>query len=307
MNYNIDNQTVIINGSGQSDEVVNILSEVVRNIVNRNLPDKYVSIKLHLKSGKFPVLNIGGNVSFDFRDHDIQKRYSMFKEIKHETIRTFKEFFPNSLIEINIDFSLEPSKFDDLVKDKKFVETGIVSAFYPYTNTELESIELANYIEEEVYLKGLSGKDFQIVSNDNQVIINQVFFRNNEEHLRKYKDIVEEYMNSNFDSNKNLIINPEFEALNNVRNNKFGSMVFHNESGTNGVGNDYYGFYSPQRPSNLNPSRGLNVYHPNIILYNEAFNRAKELYEESGSPIQVSLMGKMGNSIDDFEEIIKWL
>lgn len=305
--YNIENQYVIKHSKGSSSEMSNKIAEVANNVVQEEYPNIYSNLYSYIQSGKFPVVWIGGNLSFDFRKYKIEDRKKLNKKIKHAIVKEFKDVYPDLFIDLKFNISFEPSKFDFFVQNEKFTSCSSVSAFYPFSEREQLTDSIHDYINNHIISKGICGNDFKIIIDKSDIHINQIFFRDSEEDYNTYKNLIENFLETlilEYHKDHNIIINNERYILNNIRNNQFGSMIFHNNSSISGSGNDYYGFISPERPANNDKNRGLCRYHPNMVLFEKAKRRAMEEYEKTENPTVVTLTGFMGDDINSFQENI---
>lgn len=302
--YNIEKQHVMKYSDGSSKEMCNRIAKIANDVVQREYPNIYSNLYTYIQSGKFPTLWIGGNLSFDFRRYKIDDRKELNRKIKTKVVEEFKKTYSNLIIELKFNISFEPSKLDFLVQDGKFTETSSVTTFYPLTEREQLTESIHDYINSHVATKGICGKDFKTFIDENDIYINQIFFRNSDEDYNKYKELIEDYLEGldlEFHEDHNIIVNNEKHSLKNIRNNIFGSMIFHNESSYSGSGNDLYGFMSNERPSNYNLNKGLCRYHPNMVLFDKAKKLAFEEYEKNKIPNIVTLTGIIGNDVNSFK------
>ena len=116
-----------------------------------------------------------------------------------------------------------------------------------------------------------------------------------------YKKEIEDQL---YDYGK-VIFNPDFE-------NRFpyltlcGSSIECGDDGQVGRGNRYNNLITPCKPMTIEAYHGKNnKNHVGKIYQRLAFERAKEIYEQTGKYTEVILVSKIGKPITEYEEYIK--
>lgn len=295
----IDNQIVELKSEGHPDQLADELSETAVNAIHEFNDELYVNLdNCYLKAGRFPEFILGGQMSFDFNIYSKQDRYDLENFVRDKIIDRFKEVFPDAKINVSFQISLYPNPKENLAFKGLHDQSSYITAFFPFTTTEGEVKAIDKYISEEVEY---CGSDYRILRLPENIIVEACFFENNGSLSKKLQEELKERF-SNLSNIENLVVNPE-ESITGVRYNRFGSTLFNNESGVTGRGNDLYGFRSPQRPNNTRNIKGKDNRSSDKILFNEAFNVAKDYYNNHDEPINVTAFSIAGDKKEEIEYI----
>lgn len=298
MNYTtIENQTIEIKGKEHPDCLADRFAEVAIEAINEFNPDLYANVdKSYLKGGKFPVFNVQGYMSFDFRDYDKEYRYELFDFIKQDIVSEFKSIFPTPVIDVDFDLNFEPSMKDELVDDNLFTDTAYLVAINGYTELENDMMLLGSYIDDIEFV----GRDYKLLLVDgDKLIINQTFNNPDIEYFDDYVEMVSDYVYTSLPSLKevDLRFNTDYDETG-VFYSRFGSSLFYNSSGSVGKGNQWYGFTSPERRWCETPY-GKHPNHPAKRL----LNVAKYDLEYTDDNTEYILFANIGDSLDNYDII----
>lgn len=295
----IDNQIVELKSEGHPDQLADILSETAVNAIHEHNDELYVNLdNCYLKAGRFPEFILGGQMSFDFNIYSKQDRYDLEDFVRNKIIDRFKEVFPDAKINVSFQISLYPNPKENLAFRGLHDQSSYITAFYPFSDTEAQAKAIDKYISEHVEY---CGSDYRILILPDDIVVEACFFEDNASLSGKLQEEIKEQF-PNFENIDNLVVNPE-QSIVGARHNRFGSTLFNNESGITGRGNDLYGFRSPQRPNNTRNIRGKDNRSSDKLLFREAFNIAKDHYNNNDESINVTAYSIAGDEKEEIDYI----
>jgi len=297
----MEGQIIEIKGVEHPDSLADVFADVAINAIEDFNPDIYASVdKSYLKGGRFPVFNIQGYMSFDFREYEKEYRYDLFSYVSKRVKQKFNEFYPDLNLGVKFNLNLEPSSKDILLKENRFVDTAYVTYANHFTERENDMTSLAFFIDnfEDV------SKDYKLLLVNDKLIINQTFYDNN--HWRdnlsifnRYTKDVNEFIKDETKLNDiEIIINPDKE-ISYIFTSRYGSSLFFNSCGAVGRGNQWFGFTSPQRYMCETPY-GKHRLHPAKYLVNLLKNNISIQDTEEK---HIVLYAEIGNKLDDYTVI----
>lgn len=211
---------IVLKGYGHPDVVATNLAEVAINALYEYNPDLYGNFdKSYIKSSRFPEFVVAGDLSFDFKEYDIEYRHEMEAFITDKIKEKFRILFPNCAMNVSFNLGLFPSSKQgttDEVHDRTCV----------YNNDrDTESILPLLQLEERANEFEFSGRDLDITQSADVYVINQTFLGDGDSSYDDIYNMFVEHMGKKFDGKK-LVINPIEKPM-----NRFGSRLFTNLSG----------------------------------------------------------------------------
>jgi len=316
----MENYVMEVKGSGHPDTLADKYADIVVEEIQKNDGSIHVNAdNSTLKSGNFPKLTFGGNVSYDFESNPYDHLTKAMYSAKRAVISEFKKKFNNAVIEFNLDFAINRNNLEYSTTKELMGDTSYVTAFYPLNSWETVVTKLAGVLNKESEQDGTHiGSDFKlllkVVDGKSTLLISQCFVKDVEklktfnsaqeldEHKTKLRENYYDFIAPYTHGIDEVIVNADEEEFGFFWN-KFGSSVFNNDCGSVGRGNDFYGFTSPHRPSNNEAGHGKAYYHPASRLFNTAYQKAVEKYNETGKPVQVTAVSMIGRPNSEVEYI----
>lgn len=219
--------------------------------------------------------------------------------------KTIKFYLPN-LKDFNVEIRTGNTvkNLVDIANDDSVIlsnDTSFGVGYYPYSDAENTVFaikkELDRIIKEQIL--GV-GELYKIMYTPKTISISAPLYAtkvNNDEEYGKIKRCIEEIL-SPFGK---IIFNPDFESGHPYLT-LCGSSVECGDDGQVGRGNRYNNLITPCKPMTIEAYHGKNNKNHVGKLYSKmAFEKAKEIYVETGKYTEVILVSKIGKPVNDYE------
>lgn len=231
--------------------------------------------------------------------------------LTHQIRGTVKKHLPN-LKAFNIEIRVNDisANLDNISKNKEILcnDTSFGVGYYPFSENEHKVFTIRDELDKMIKEQKIPiGELYKIMLTPKGIYVSAPLYAHrihSREDYAKYKKAIEKRL-SELD-NDNIIFNPDFD-------NGFpymtltGSSIECGDDGQVGRGNRYNGLITPCRPMTIEAYHGKNNRNHIGKIYSKwAFEKAKELYEQSGKPVEVIIVGKIGCPIEDYELYIQW-
>lgn len=180
-------------------------------------------------------------------------------------------------------------------------DTSFGVGYYPFSSNELKVMS----IRDELYSMIIEGEIpigelFKIMLTPKSISISAPLYAqkvHSKKEYAKYKAMIEKRLSKY----SNVIFNPDFDSGFSYLT-LTGSSIECGDDGQVGRGNRYNGLITPCRPMTMEAYHGKNNRnHIGKIYQKWAFEKAKEIYKQTGKYTEVILVGKIGKPIKDYE------
>lgn len=300
--------------NGHPDTLTDLCVEACAFALDEYYTKKYGKV-LHYNVDK--AVFLAGNVEVWFGGGKIIKppcfilggQASNLTDVLRKTLetsirKTISTNLPN-LTKVNVEIRTGnvSQNLKNLAKDKEIRcnDTSFGVGYYPFSPNELKVMS----IRDELYSIIIEGKIpigelFKIMLTPKSISISAPLYAqkvHSRNEYAKYKAIIEKRLSKY----GNVIFNPDFDS-------GFpyltltGSSIECGDDGQVGRGNRYNGLITPCRPMTMEAYHGKNNRnHIGKIYQRWAFEKAKEIYKQTGKYTEVILVGKIGKPIKDYE------
>jgi len=245
---------------------------------------------------KSPCFILGGQVS-NLTDE--------LKRVLIETIRkTVKKYLPNlEYFDVEIRSNNVSQNLDAISDNKEILanDTSFGVGYYPYSTNELIVFSIKTELDKMILEQEIPiGELYKILLTSKGIYISAPLYAkrvHSEEEYANYKKMIEDKLSKY----GKISFNPDFEGGFPYMT-LTGSSIECGDDGQVGRGNRYNGLITPCRPMTIEAYHGKNnKNHIGKIYSRWAFEKAKEIYEQTGKYTEVILVGKIGKPITDYE------
>ena len=248
-----------------------------------------------------PTFTLGGQAT----NLDNVLRSCLVGEIR----KTIRQYLPNlKELDVEIKTGNTVKNLVDIANDDSVIlanDTSFGVGYYPYSEAEQTVFAIKEELDtmiKEQYIP--IGELYKIMYTPKTISISAPLYAlkvGNRETYAYYKEQIENKLSQY----GKIIFNPDFE-------NGFpyltlcGSSVECGDDGQVGRGNRYNNLITPCKPMTIEAYHGKNNKNHVGKLYSKwAFDKAKEIYEQTGKYTEVILVSKIGKAITDYEIYIK--
>jgi len=308
-------EIVELKSNGHPDTLTDLIVEACASTLDKYYQKKYGRVlhynvdKALFSAGKAKVWFGGGKIikppTFILGGQASNLDWRLKRELKKVIRLTINQYLPNlKKFKIEIKTSSVSYNLKSLSEQKDKVlanDTSFGVGYYPFSSNELKVFAIRDELDKMIKEQIIPiGELYKILLTPKAVYISaplypqRVFSR---EDYAEYKSIIEKKLKKF----GNVIFNPDFEG-GFLYMNLTGSAIECGDDGQVGRGNRYNGLITPCRPMTIEAYYGKNnKNHTGKILSKIAFEKAKEIYEQTGKYTEIILVGKIGKPIDDYE------
>lgn len=301
-------------GDGHPDTLTDILVEMLTRVVENYSKqiDKYIHYNLD------KALFVGGDAIIDFNKYELIKKplfivSGNISYIDDILLNNMKEVIVNYLytnfnkMEIDVEFRLANASMGLNNIGEKILagDTSYAVAHFPLFNYERRVLDIDNYLIsfKKEYPIGADWKIMYRQLQEKYVNISVPLLIDEVTNEKIYKDVVNElndYLSKAF-TDIYFVINSDI-SNNNYWLLKYGTSVESGDCGQVGRGNRLNGLITPMSAMTLEAYHGKNNHnHTGKILQNEAKKVAREIFNSEGKTVEVVLVSRIGQPIEDYE------
>jgi len=303
---------------GHPDTLTDLIVEECATYLDKYYISIYNKV-LHYNVDK--ALFCAGNVKIDFKEWKIIKPPCFIlggqvrritKDLKVGLIdtieNTIKKYLPNlKQFKIEIRCNNVVVNLSNIAESETILanDTSFGVGYYPYSKAEQTVFAIKKELDKMITLQQIPiGELYKIMYTPKTISISAPLYVQrvyNKKMYANYKKRIEKRLSKY----GKIIFNPDFE-------NGFpylticGSSIECGDDGQVGRGNRYNKLITPCKPMTMEAYCGKNNKNHVGKLYQKlAFEKAKEIYEQTGKYTEVILVSKIGKPIEDYEEYIK--
>jgi len=216
------------------------------------------------------------------------------------------KYLPN-LPDFDVEIRTAPtvSNLKNIAREILSNDTSFGVGYYPFSEAELKVFSIKDILDRLIEQQVIPiGELYKIMYTPKTISISAPLYAQrvrNEEEYAIYKKQIEDELSIYGKS----IFNPDFESGHPYLT-LCGSSIECGDDGQVGRGNRYNGLITPCRPMTIEAYHGKNNKNHVGKLYQKiAFERAKEIYKQTGKYTEVILVSKIGKPITEYEEYIR--
>jgi S-adenosylmethionine synthetase len=245
---------------------------------------------------KSPCFILGGQVS----NFDSQLK----KELKLVIKNTIHHHLPNlHKFRIEIRCNNVSSNLLNISENKEILcnDTSFGVGYYPFSKNENKVFAIRDTIDRMIKEQIIPiGELYKIMLTPKGIYVSAPLYAQRV-HSREEYAMYKKKIENELKQYGNVVFDPEFEhgfpymTLT-------GSSIECGDDGAVGRGNRYNGLITPCRPMTMEAYCGKNnKNHIGKIYQRLAFEKAKEIYEQTGKSVEIIIVGKIGCPINDYE------
>jgi len=304
--------------NGHPDTLTDLIAEDCATLLDRYYLEKYQRIlhynvdkalfsagdvEIHYGGGavhRSPVFMLGGQAS----NLDDELKLLLIQQV----MSTSRRILPNlGAMGVEIRTSNISKNLKDIAGDGSVLanDTSFGVGYYPFSLREETVFAIRDEIDAMIHEHAIPiGEDYKIMLTPQTICVSAPLYAakvHSKGEYAAYKYAIEDVLSQY----GKVIFNPDF-------NGGFpymtlcGSSIECGDDGQVGRGNRYNGLITPCRPMTIEAYCGKNNRNHVGKLYQKlAFEKAKELYGQTGKYHEVILVSKIGKPIDEYEIYIR--
>lgn len=309
-----NNEIIELKSNGHPDTLTDLIVEACATALDGYYKRKYGRV-LHYNIDK--AVFLAGNAKVEFGGGKIIKSpcfilggqvSSLDKKLKKELELIIKNtinfYLPNlRKFKIEIRCNNVSSNLVDISEGKEIRcnDTSFGVGYYPYSENEKKVFVIRDILNKMIKEQIIPfGELYKIMLTPKGIYISAPLYAQRV-HSREQYAMYKKKIEAELSQFGNVVFNPDFD-------NGFpymtltGSSIECGDDGQVGRGNRYNGLITPCRPMTMEAYCGKNnKNHIGKIYQRLAFEKAKEIYKQSGKYTEVIIVGKIGCPIKDYE------